>query len=444
MDESMQISWKKNSLKPEVLLKKIESLTTVGELPGSKTLQEYFYSEYKGTKIFFLGLDYYSAFMALTSMVKMPDDLDGIDLEELVSITISNLAGANNFSEDGFIKEINQLAKKLLAVRPERYQLLSSISLAGKFSLDEQLIEGSSKITISSADYPESCTSREKVIQEIAPGEATTHEGYSILVVSVEEKLPQRATYMAFRAIDLTRAILALKFNPETDENEASRVGHTFNLSSRTPINTIRLGKFHTLHDAQGKPNEDEVWIEPHFEKTRVVLMHDSEKVEEYFSSFLEKLRKCKYADDIKEALIQYVRSLDTGEHHANFILLWAVLERLTTHLGERGNHEAVVSRCASIFEFEELSYHRQILEYLRLVRNSSVHDGIQSDRAKIHCYELQRYVIAMIKFHVGSADFFKSKDEALQFLDLPHHPDELLKRQRLVNQAVVFRGFSS
>jgi hypothetical protein len=443
--KKQKISWKSkngNSLKPKILLKKIENLTTVGELPGSKTFQEYWHGEHKGTQVYFSGPDYYSALMALMSMVKLPENAYGIDLEELVRAAICNMAISKKDFPSNFIEEINNLLKAQLATRPEKYYLLTTISIADGFSLSEQLIDDSCRLTLFNGDYPKVYTSREIAIRECNPEQAITHEGYSKIIVCVEDKSAQRAVYRSFRAIDLTRAILALEFNPEIDLYEAVRPGPIFHSNSFAPINTIQIGKFHTLHDSQGETNKDLLWEELNFAQCQVRPIPDPEKVEKYFLSFLQLLGKCKYADDIKESLIQYVRSLDTGEHDANFIRLWGVLERLTTNRGDRANHEAVVRRCASIFEEKE--YHQQILEHLRSVRNNSVHDGTQSDKPKIHCYELQKYIRKMIQFHLKMADVFKSKDESLQFLDLPHDGDELLKRKRLVDEAAKSRGLSS
>ena len=85
--------------------------------------------------------------------------------------------------------------------------------------------------------------------------------------------------------------------------------------------------------------------------------------------------------------------------------------------------------------------YQRQILEHLRIARNSIVHEGIELSDATTHCYQIQLYFYEAVLFHLRNVSRFDSVDEANQFLDSPLDPLEIDKRMARLRRARRMRA---
>jgi hypothetical protein len=417
----MTIKWKKRKgLQPQVLLHKIESGKTLHS-PGDLPLG------LGGARVSFSGREYHDSFAALLSMIDLPQNLSHLDLDVILSDAVSKVASESTLTDEKVMDKINELASMLLRRREKEWKIVTSISISKKLPFKRLTIE-SARISLFEGEYPAKYASRLDVIKEPLMSE---HDNYSKVIISIKAKSARGAANKAFRVIDLARAIISLIVNPEME----------FFGNQLQPINKVRLGEVHTLHEKTGVEHEGEFWFEPNFvlAHTYIAVNHDTFK--RNFRWYMNRLETCNYSRDLKCALLQYVRALDERDHNTAFISLWGALEQITTLPNERAKHESVVNRCA--FIFKESEYHKQVLEHLREARNQSIHSGEQSDKAKTHCYQLQFYFRELIKFYLTGAAEFSDLSEAFQLLDLPPIASDLFKIQKSVNQALRFRGIS-
>jgi hypothetical protein len=424
----MPINWKKRKgLQPQVLLDKIESGKTLHS-PGEHLLGLGGGGVFYDTRVSFSGREYHDSFAALLSMIDLPQNLSHLDLDVILSDAVSKVASESTLTAQKVMDKINELTSIALRRKEKEWKIVTSISISRKLPFKRLAIE-SARIHLFEGEYPAKYSSRLDVIKEPLMSE---HDDYSKVVISVKAKSDKEAANKAFRAIDLTRAIISLIVNPEME----------FFGDQLQPLNKVRLGKFHTLHEKTGADHEGQFWFEPNFVLAYSYISGNHEAFKRNFRWYMDRLEGCNYSSDLKYALLQYVRALDERDHNTAFIRLWGALEQITTLPNERSKHESVVNHSA--FIFKEFEYHKQVLEHLREARNQSIHSGEQSDKAKTHCYQLQFYFRELISFYLRGGNEFSNLSEAFQFLDLSPVPDELLKTRKLVNQALRFRGINA
>ncbi|WMO13505.1 hypothetical protein [Pseudoalteromonas piscicida] len=201
------------------------------------------------------------------------------------------------------------------------------------------------------------------------------------------------------------------------------------------PINKVRLGSAHTVHKDSGKVASDNFWYEPNFSSATVFKPQKTDVYARSCKWALERLADIPYGMTLKDALLRYVRALDEKDQNVALIRLWGALEVIAAP--SEANYDLVTRRCA--FLFAEYAYHKQVLEHLREYRNSNVHSGDQSEKAKSSCYQLQFYFYHLILFHLKNQGEFSSLDEANSFLDLPTKKETLQNKKRLIEKAINF-----
>lgn len=206
------------------------------------------------------------------------------------------------------------------------------------------------------------------------------------------------------------------------------------------PINKIRLGPIHTVHNEDGglALASEAFWYEPNFVKAKSFNPWNQDNhFEQNDNDFLSQLNESKYSEKLKDALLRYVRALDERDQNNALIKLWGAIESLTSPLGANG--DLVIKRCA--FLHSEYNFHGQVLEHLRVYRNQSVHAGDQREEAKNHCYQLQFYFERLMRFHINKAAVFPSLEKANEFLDLSPDKGSLLRKKELIESALLFVG---
>lgn len=404
----MRVQWKKKKyLKPDVVLKKIDSIKTVSD-----------------GKISYSGFEYHDAMATLQSMVKFPASTSGLNKESIVSKAVSNIAKVYDLNEQKVIDEINNVVKNELSRREYKYHVLTTISLKPPYPAKNIKIE-TCRIRIFENSYPKKYSGREELIRGNRVVTDGTPSGYAKVIVSLKAKSERDAATRALRVLDIQRAIWSLFGNSSMEI-----VGQEWE-----PINKIRLGGAHSIHKENGNLATELFWYEPNFVKARPFA---SQKIDIYKRNskwVMEQLNKSPYQKLLKESLLRYVRALDERDQNVALIRLWGALESLTAP--SEANYDMVTRRCS--FLFAERDYHKQVLEHLREYRNSNIHAGDQSERAKSNCFQLQFYYYHLLLFHVRNSEKFKSLDEANNFLDLPTEKTALENRKRLIEKAIKF-----
>ena len=401
-DAFMSIKWNtKKNIKPQIVLDKIQSEMFVNE-DGSVT---------------FSGFEIYEEFPILKTMLSFPDGLEGEEKDSLIWSTLSSVTGA--MTKDSILTRINQLYLERNATRDKNYAILTSISVCKAVFANSTIIDD---VTIKAVDeYPKKYSSRKAFVDSLGIYKNANPVDYSKIMLIVKEKNPMRAATKALRSLDIYRSILCLFTNSQLEI-----IGDEW-----IPINKIRVGEVHTIHEQSGKMATEAFWFEPNFILAKTITPASVVLLKKKCLLTLKRISECAYSEIIKESMVRYVRALDEKDQHIALIKIWSALECITGI--SDANYDALIRRTS--FIFKEYEYHRQILEHLRDHRNRCVHSADQSDKAKIDCFQMQVYIFSLISFHIGHRDTFKSLDEALYFLDLPTENALLLTRQYNVIQ---------
>lgn len=410
----MKIKWKNNKkLKPQIILDKIDEAKSI-----------------KDGKVSYSAFDYHDSYVALFSMLEVPTSIQNdINLERLLSGSLSEVALDGKITKDTFIKKININLQKELSKKEIKYHLLTSISIYGDIPFKSKEIFGARIRFIS--EYPRKFSSRDKLINDMGDKFIESHNGYVKVIVSLKAKSPQIGFSKGMKALDQLRALLNLFVNPNLE---------LFG-DKLLPINRIRLGQVHTMHKENGNGATDKtIWFEPNFILAKPYQFKNLDTLKHNLFWALDKLSQSSYDKIIKNSLVRYVRSLDESDHNNGLIKIWGAIESLAAP--KEANYDKIVKRCS--FLFKEAKYHAQLLEHLREYRNESIHAGDQSERAKTNCFQLQYYYVQLVIFHLKHVDEFSNLQEANSFLDLPDCEIALEQKRKLVKLAFDYREMDS
>lgn len=405
----MSIKWKKSPrFKPSVLLDRIASIRTVSPEGG----------------VSFSGSELQDCLPAIHSMLFFPDVATDIDTANLVWRAIGKMR--NELNTANFLKSINEELSERLATSEQTYFLLTSLSIDHR-DIPKKLKLFDTELTFTATSYPNRFKSRDVLLRSQNISVQQEPDTYCRVVVKVKAKTASAAVNRALRALDLQRAIWCLMGNPQMQ----LLLGST----RPKPINVVRLGSRHTLHYESGAPAEDGLWYEPGYIEAPIFQLRKPEIVKSNTRFAHRELLACIYSEKIISSLLKYVRALDEAEANTSYLRLWGALEALVTP--GVADYDRLVSRCA--FLFQDIDFHRQLLEHLREYRNVNVHAGVESERARTHCYQLQLYFVNLIWFHLSNTNCFKTLDEANNFLDLPSSKLDLERRLKMTKKALKF-----
>lgn len=407
----MQIKWKKNS-KPDVLLRKIEKVTTVNS-DGSIDIS---------------NLEYDDSIDSLTSKIDLSNYLI-IDIYPIIYQTINDmLRNKQSLTPTDFIEKLNINVKTKISVKEKIYHFVTSLSI-GENVLPEKIQIESSLIRTYNR-FPKKFASRNEFIQEFSPDLAIEHKNYTKVVITIEAHTDHMAAEKALRSIDILRAILSFYLNPYRKHSSEQYI----------PINIVRLGETHTLHQDNGEVINN-IWYEPNFKESPIPDLRGNNIgiLRNNIKAFLIRLKnkKSNYGNSIQEALLRYVRAFDERDTNTAFLRLWGALEILTLPSGVT-KYDILIKRCA--FLFRETEYHIQKLEHLREYRNKSAHVGEYNMIGITNCYRLQAYFKKLIIFHLSNKLKFDSLEEANEFLDLSPNIEDLQKKEKIIKKAIKYR----
>lgn len=408
----MVAKWKtKGNLKPEVILEK---------LTGMKNKQE-------DGSVSWSGFEYFSATLALKNMVAFPEKVNDFYKGNIVRTALDIIAKKPQaLSKKDLIDEINSIIREASKTPFLEFYVLSSLSISN-FGLSSNVTIENCQILLLDGDYPQEFANSSNALRNREDISDKTPQNYKKVIVSLKAKSEILAITTALRVLDLQRAIWLLP-NPillASPDKEWE------------PINKIRLGHVHTVHDTDGQGYEDLLWHEPNFMETQLFTPKDAEDFRQNSDLFWSQLSKLPYEKEMKSALLRFVRALDESDQNIAVIKLWGALEELI----KSSNYDLVTRRIS--FLFTEREYHQQILESLRDYRNRSVHAGEYGISAKSYARTLHYYFSHLVLFHLKMAGKFKDLDEVNCFLDLPVDEKILDRRKYLIEKAMEFRGAS-
>ncbi|GEM_PF-1853193 len=399
-----KVEWRRK-FNPSVILKKIDATRTVNPAGGAS----------------FTGFEFKQSLPALHSMLEFPEEAKDLDRPNLIWRSLAAVRGP--LTPSSFLAELNRRLHQKLSTKQETFHVLTAISLPHDVRQPSHQV-GDVRVRLVAGDYPPRYRlARSAVIAQQRLPVRESGLGFRRVIASVRASDAPEAVEKALRAVDLLRACWCFVTNFEME----------FIGASWRPINKVRLGPVHTCHLLNGRTSVDTVWFEPHHdgEPPGTVDPNAAKLVEK----MLARLRSSPLSAELEEAMVGYVRALDGSDQNAAFLSLWTVIERLVSP--GRGDFDAFVRRCA--FLFEDGEFHTEVLKHLKQYRNEFVHAGHSTSQVKAHCYELQGYFRALVRFYLGQRKFFTSVTDANAMLDLPSDRAKLRRQQRVITKALKF-----
>ncbi|MDD9178036.1 MULTISPECIES: hypothetical protein [Aliivibrio] len=410
----MKATWKKNkNLKPKVIFEKIDNLKTVVD-----------------GKVTFTGFEHRGAKVALETMIDFPSICNDLDKELILTKAFWEAAKSTPIEQNNFIDLINKNIKEALEKRDETYFLLTSLSVEeiGIRSLELN----NCVIRFYKSSFPRKFKGRKELIESKKKCKESESIGYTKVVVELKAKSEYMAAKKALRALDLLRSMFNLFSNSKSE----------FLGNEWQPINKIRSGEFHTIHNEIGEIFPDVFWFDPSYSSAMPYYCDQisiTVKNVKFIINHLNKLNK-QYKSIIIDGLLRYVRAFDEKDQNVAVMRAWSALESIAAP--NESNCDSVTRRCA--FLFHEHEYHKQILEHLREYRNRNVHSGEESNKAKDHGFQIQFYFKELVLFHMRNVGYFNDIFEANKFLDLSTDEVTLTYNKKIVERALKFRGYTA
>lgn len=410
-----KVTWKKG-FEPKVLIDRLDEIRTV-----------------KNGQVSFRGFEYREYISVFKSLIDLGQP--GIPASEagrLVSRGVSAAARKPDFTQKNIITEVSRLVREYNSENLKRYTLVTTVNIKRTNHFPDQKINDVHVRFVKNL-HKKYLKARKETARRVSSWgieEVDTSKAYYVLA-HTSARTPQEAVERIFEGLDLLRGIWCLKLNYDWVE--------TYGL--KNPVNQIVFGKLHTLHTSSGKQADDRFWYDPDpvSEKRLIDFRQRFPVIEKYTKRIRRVLAKHKYRDDVELAIKKFVRALDSRDYNASFLKLWSTLEFITGT--QKANYDLTIRRAA--FCFDDTAYCKLVLEHLRQYRNRFVHTGVGEDDIEPQVYQLQRFVIQVIGFHLTNPFQFESMDVATQFLDLPSDNSKIRQEISLRRKALKYRTVS-
>jgi hypothetical protein len=249
--------------------------------------------------------------------------------------------------------------------------------------------------------------------------------------VHVYARTIAEAQSKASDSLDFYRAALNYAFvSPTWDE---------FTSDSAKPLNVLLLGPSYSLHEPSGHPATEMYWYEPWFRKHDPLRCGTDKwnRAHALASTMRKRIAGSRYGEDLYRIMIQYCRTLDSGDVDVVLLRLWGLLEPLTGT--GFGRSDDLVKRAAALFHDSDVV--RGTLEILRQRRNQIAHIGAAEQSIREDMVVLHRVVAQAIGLAFQKSGEYSSTEEIGVFLSLPSEASELRRGIKLRRDAMRFRG---
>jgi len=371
------------------------------------------------------SLEIHQKLHALESMIDFPGSPGSIDTRETVVRAVGEACNKQDLSAMAFMECINTEIRKACSRPEEDFRILTTASISPRAASGRYKINDVRILGCADTHFPKKYKSRLDALRQphIRGLGIKDHNTYHHLILSVKAKSPLAAMSAGIESLDLLRACWCIYANPSL----------SIGSHERSPINTVRLGAFHTIHAANGCLVIDDPWYEPSFVGCGPFVPNSPNSDSTFrksISQLLARLNSPKMPIDFRQrivsSLLLFVRAFDEPNPGTTFMSAWTALERLCL-IDQNEGHEKIVERCSVLFKDNRM-FHRSMLIHLRERRNEYAHDGIISNNAKLLCYQAQSYIKHILSYLFFSANHFTRTEDALRLLSLKPDPDVIGK----------------
>lgn len=383
-------------------------------------------------RVSFEGFGFNEYIVVLNSMVSLNDTIPEFEKNNIVHKAAFSLAKEEKISSAGLLKKICKFEKEYLEQKPQKFVLISTLSINRFIKLKRIQVNG---VTITfHSSLPKKFTEEiENKIRKPASHMITggSPKDYIYLKASVKAKSYSQASTIAIESIDIIRGIWNLFHNRGQFRISSGR---------RYPVNNISFGPLHTVHFPNGKLATESWLYEPGYigPLKDFDLKNEKENLFKFQNHVRMLLSKNKFRTQMEAALKQYAQALDIRDLESSYVRLWGLLEYLT-NTNENESHKDTVKRTS--FFFQEREYARQVLNHLRDHRNKAVHTGGSNQNIETLLYQLKNFVEVVLEFQIANKFNFSTREELTQFMNLPEDVLELKRRQEMIVHALKFMG---
>lgn len=412
------IEWKKSSeRKVKVVLDKYLEVIEKQEDKKSIAIKSMF--EYK------MALD------CLADLVVVPRGNEGLDIKAMLKDLLPRVIHESGCLQRNIIEKINDEVIKKSRNKPQKFDLVTSISIPISFLQKTVVVNDKVKIRFFEGEWPKKYLRGRAVVLKSKKDWNSAHDNTKV-IVSVMAKSSKHAAEIAQKCLSVYRALLCLAVN-----NQDEWVS-----SGRGVINKVLLGKYHTIHDEDGKYAGSIFWYEPHHHEGRVAHFHDDKYpvLKKNISFLWKRINKQapKYQEFLKSALIRYVSAFDEVDTYASFVKSWGALEGLLANDNQM-NKEIVAKRAAWIFH--DYHFHEQLVDTVRKARNNYIHEANEAESVRSYCFYIQYYFRELLLFALGNN--YKSVDEFYAVLDTPKDLKEIERQKKIAIKKIHDLKFS-
>lgn len=373
-----------------VILDQIKEYVSLNE-EGNLTFSDFNYREYQ---------------RLLSQIIRFPDTAIHVDKMRLVSRAIKSRLKAAKFTPQEFLRDLELELKTSLSLPEEEFLILTSINLDVSDLTSSYWNVFDSEISISLKPFEEKFDSRTDVINTLGHSYSTdsTPAGYSFVTIRLKSRSKREAITRGIDALNFLRAIFCLQMNSI----------NLFFGDSYQPINKIRLGKMHTIHNVCGVGFKYPIHFEVNFRKGTLEKPKYPDIFEKNVSYYLREISKSSFSRKIEQALLRYVDALDEYDNNVAVTKLWGAMESLVAN-GQM-NCDSMPSRIAAQYQDFELT--KQLVMHIRDYRNELIHRGVKDDDSIHRAYQLQKFLSDLLSFYISPSHNFKDLDTANKMLD--------------------------
>ena len=321
-----------NGYDPEHLAVRLEESKTLGQ----------------DGRVSFNGFGFTEYIVVLNSMVSLNDTITEFEKNNIVRQAAFSLAKRDKISSSGLLKEINKFEAEYLKQKPQKFVLVSTLSINRFLKLKRVQINGT---TITFHSYlPKSFTREiESKIKKPASYTITGEypKDYIFIKTSVKAKSYSQASSIAIDSIDVIRGIWNLFFN---------RGQFRISSGSRDPVNNISFGPLHTIHFPNGKlATESWLYETGYMGPLKAFDMKNKlDNLYKFLDNARKLLKKSKLRNQMETALRKYAQALDIRDWESSYLRLWGLLEYLT-NTNENESHKDTVKRTSFSFKKESM-----------------------------------------------------------------------------------------